>query len=100
MGERYQAGVVNGGDHDTCGESDGFLHITGLELPAVPKNTMTLREDHNQVRFILEKGLVLSGAEGSQSVQPFLYCLVMIKLALFLLCGDANLLFDGWISNN
>jgi hypothetical protein len=100
MGEPYQAGMVNGGDQDTSGDSDGFLHVIVLELPAIRKNTITLREDHDQVRSILEKGFVLIGAERSKSVQPFLCCLVMIKLVLFLLYSDANLLFDDWIGNN
>ena len=100
MGERYQAGVVNGGDQDTSGDSDGFLHVIVLELLAIRKNAMTFREDHDQVRCILEKGFVLIGAEGSKSVQPFFGCLVMTKLVLFLLCRDANLDFDDWIGNN
>ena len=46
MGERCQAGMVNGGDQDTSGDSDGFLYVIVLELPAIRKNTLTLREDH------------------------------------------------------
>jgi hypothetical protein len=92
MGERYQAGVVNGGDQDTRRDSDGFLYVIVFELPAIRKNTRPFREDHDQIRCLLEKGFVLIGGEGSKSVRPFFYCLAMTKPVLFLLCSDSNLL--------
>jgi len=51
MGQRDQAGMVDGGNQDSCGDAYRLLHIVMLYLTPVWKQAVTLGEDHDENRY-------------------------------------------------
>ena len=62
MGERYQSGMMEGGDEHPCGDTDRFSSVVILHPAAIGELAVGLRKNYDQVGGCFQKRLVLVGS--------------------------------------
>jgi len=100
MSQRNQAGMVNGGNQHTGGDTDRLAHVVVLSFATVWQQTVALRKNDNQTRGDFQIWLVFICAHRGKSFQPFLWGSSMIELVLFFFGRFTNLLLDRRVLNH